>query len=136
EAEAEARRLRANAEAEAIRAEGEARAAAVEAEAKAIASNQDAFLSQRVLEVLPSIMAEFAKGYAAIGNVSIVGGSGDDGASQVVGADSAKALRSVFDSVHSATGLDLAGIIQGQAVGRGIGAGVAEAGAPAAPASA
>lgn len=131
EAEAEARRLRASAEADAIRAEGEARAAAVEAEAKAIASNQEAFLSQRVLEVLPSIMSEFAKGYAAIGNVSIVGGSGEDGASQVVGADSAKALRSVFDSVHSATGLDLAGIIQGQAVGRGFGAGMAEASAPA-----
>ncbi|QMU97200.1 flotillin family protein [Microbacterium esteraromaticum] len=127
EAEAEARRLRANAEAEAIRAEGEARAAAVEAEAKAIASNQEAFLSQRVLEVLPSIMAEFAKGYSAIGNVSIIGGAGDDGASSVVGGDSAKAMRSVFDSVSAATGLDLAAIIQGQAVGRGFGAGVAQA---------
>lgn len=126
EAEAHARRLHAAAEAEAIRTEGDARAAALEAEAKAIASNQDAFLSQRVLEVLPSIMAEFAKGYSAIGNVSIIGGSGQDGASDVVGADSAKALRSVFDSVHSATGLDLAGIIQGQAVGRAFGAGVAE----------
>ncbi|WP_254775140.1 flotillin domain-containing protein [Microbacterium hydrocarbonoxydans] len=63
-----------------MRAEGEARAAAVEAEAKAIASNQDAFLSQRVLDVLPSIMAEFSKGYAAIGNVSIIGGSSEDGA--------------------------------------------------------
>ena len=125
-AEAEARRLRANAEADAIRAEGEARAAAVEAEAKAIASNQEAFLSQRVLEVLPSIMAEFAKGYSAIGNVSIVGGNGDDGASSVVGSDNAKAMRSVFDSVTAATGLDLAAIIQGQAVGRGFGAGVAQ----------
>jgi flotillin len=84
-----------------------------------------------VLEVLPSIMAEFSKGYAAIGNVSIIGGSGEDGASQVVGADNAIAMRSVFDSVHSATGLDLAGIIQGQAVGRGIGEGVAAATAPA-----
>jgi len=135
DAEAEARRVRAIAEAEAIRAEGEARAAAVEAEAKAIASNQEAFLSQRVLEVLPSIMAEFAKGYSAIGNVSIVGGSGQDGASGVVGSDNAIALRSVFDSVSAATGLDLAGIIQGQAVGRGIGNGVAQAtdAAPAAP---
>ncbi|WP_341975950.1 SPFH domain-containing protein [Microbacterium sp. LWO13-1.2] len=127
EAESDARRLRANAEADAIRAEGDAKAAALEAEAKAIASNQDAFLSQQVLQVLPSIMAEFAKGYAAIGNVSIIGSSGEDGASSVIGADSAKALRSVFDSVHSATGLDLAGIIQGQAVGRGFGTGVAEA---------
>lgn len=136
EAEAEARRVRAQAEAEAIRAEGEARAAAVEAEAKAIASNQEAFLSQRVLEVLPSIMAEFAKGYAAIGNVSIIGGNGDDGASSVVGGDNAKAMRSVFDSVSAATGLDLAAIIQGQAVGRGFGAGVAQTtdAAPAAPA--
>ena len=130
EAESEARRLRANAEADAIRAEGDARAAALEAEAKAIASNQEAFLSQRVLEVLPAIMAEFSKGYATIGNVSIIGSSGEDGASQVIGADSAIAMRSVFDSVHSATGLDLAGIIQGQAVGRGIGEGVAAAKAP------
>lgn len=128
EAEAEARRLRANAEADAIRAEGEARAAAVEAEARAIASNQDAFLSQRVIDVLPTIMGEFSKGYAAIGNVSIIGGtSGEDGASSVIGGDSAKALKSVFDSVSSATGLDLAAIIQGQAVGRGIGEGVAQA---------
>ncbi|UNK70314.1 SPFH domain-containing protein [Microbacterium sp. H1-D42] len=125
-AEAEARRLRANAEADAIRAEGEARAAAVEAEAKAIASNQEAFLSQRVLDVLPSIMAEFAKGYSAIGNVSIIGGNGDDGASSVVGGDNARAMRAVFDSVNAATGLDLAAIIQGQAVGRGFGAGVAQ----------
>ncbi|MGP6170644.1 SPFH domain-containing protein [Microbacterium sp. A196] len=127
DAEAEARRLRANAEADAIRAEGEARAAATEAEAKAIASNQEAFLSQRVLDVLPSIMSEFAKGYATIGNVSIIGSSGEDGASNVVGADNAKALKSVFDSVSSATGLDLAAIIQGQAVGRGIGDGIAGA---------
>jgi flotillin len=132
DAEAEARRLRASAEADAIRAEGEARAAAVEAEAKAIASNQEAFLSQRVLEVLPQVMGEFAKGYAAIGSVSIIGGSGEDGASNVVGADNAKALKSVFDSVSSATGLDLAAIIQGQAVGRGIGESLANAQAPAA----
>lgn len=136
EAEAEARRLRASAEAEAIRSEGEARADAVEAEAKAIASNQDAFLSQRVIDVLPQIMSEFAKGYAAIGNVSIIGGSGDEGASGVVAGDSARALKSVFDSVSSATGLDLAAIIQGQAVGKGIGQGIAAAQPPAsAPAS-
>ncbi|REJ05007.1 flotillin family protein [Microbacterium bovistercoris] len=137
DAEAAARRVRAEAEAAAIRAEGEARAAAVEAEAKAIASNQEAFLSQRVLEVLPAIMGEFAKGYATIGNVSIIGGSGEDGASSVVGGDNAKAMRAVFDSVNAATGLDLAAIIQGQAVGRGFGAGVAQASedvAPAAPA--
>ncbi|MBN8205186.1 flotillin family protein [Microbacterium esteraromaticum] len=132
EAEAEARRLRSHAEAEAIRAEGEARAAAVEAEANAIASNQEAFLSQRVLDVLPAIMSEFAKGYSAIGNVSIIGGSGDDGASDVIGGDNAKAMRAVFDSVNAATGLDLAAIIQGQAVGRGIGSGMAQP-APADP---
>ena len=33
------------------------------------------------------IMGEFAKGYSTIGNVSIIGGSGDDGASSVVGAN-------------------------------------------------
>ncbi len=130
DAEATARRLRAEAEADAIRAEGQARAESIEAEAEAIASNQEAILSQRVLDVLPSIMAEFAKGYSAIGNVSIVGsGSGEEGASRVIGADSATAMKSVFDSVQAATGIDLASIIQGQAVGRAFGAGMADAGA-------
>ncbi|GAA1855245.1 SPFH domain-containing protein [Microbacterium koreense] len=129
DAEATARRLRADAEAAAIRAEGQARAETLEAEAQAIASNQEAFLSQRLLDVLPSVMAEFSKGYSTIGNVSIIGASGEDGASGVVGGDTAKAMRSVFDSVEAATGLDLAAIIQGQAVGRGIGAGIADAGA-------
>lgn len=134
EAEAQARRLTAQAEAEAIRAEGEARAAAVEAEAEAIASNRDALLAQRALDTLPALMAEFAKGYGTIGNVSIVGGGGEGGSSpsELVGADSARALRSVFDSVSAATGLDLAGIIQGQAVGRAFGAGAAGGAAPAA----
>ncbi|WP_250646163.1 hypothetical protein [Microbacterium tenebrionis] len=36
-------------------------------------------------------------------------------------------MKSVFDSVSSATGLDLAAIIQGQAVGRGIGESLANA---------
>lgn len=136
DAEAEARRLRANAEAEAIRAEGEARAAAIEAEAQAIASNQEAILSQRVVDVLPELMAEFAKGYSAIGNISIIGGS-EDGASGVVGGDNAKAMRSVFDSVQAATGLDLTAIIQGQAVGRAFGSGMSDASASApAPATA
>lgn len=126
EAEAGARRVRANAEAEAIRAEGEARADAIEAEAKAIASNQEAFLSQRVVDVLPNLMGEFAKGYSTIGNVSIIGGGPADGASGVVGADNAKAMRSVFDSVQAATGLDLGAIIQGQAVGRAFGTGMSD----------
>ena len=127
EAEADARRLRALAEAEAIRAEGEAKADAVEATAKAIASNKEAFLAQRALEILPDVMGEFAKGYAAVGNVSIIGGSGEDSASSVVGGDSARAMRSVFDSVRAATGLDLGAIIQGQAVGRAFGGGIADA---------
>ena len=130
DAEATARRLRAEAEADAIRAEGQARAESIETEAEAIASNQEAILSQRVLDVLPSIMAEFAKGYSAIGNVSIVGGgSGEEGASRVIGADSATAMKSVFDSVQAATGIDLATIIQGQAVGRAFGSGMADAAA-------
>ena len=53
--------------------------------------------------------------------MSIIGGSGDDGASSVIGGDSAKAMRSVFDSVEAATGIDLAALIQGQTFGRGVG---------------
>lgn len=122
EEEAKATRLRAEADAEAVRLAGQAKADALEAEAAALARNQEALLAQRALDALPLVMAEYAKGFDKVGAITVLGG---DGASSHLAGESATGLRSVFDSVKAATGLDIAAIIQGRAVGEGIGVGIA-----------
>ncbi|QOR72369.1 flotillin family protein [Ruania alkalisoli] len=117
--EAEATRVRAEADAEATRLEGEARGQSIRAEAEALATHQEALLMQRIVDALPGLMAEFAKGYATIGEVTVVSNGGSDsGASGVLANESAVAMRGVFDSVRAATGVDLGEVIQGRAVGR------------------
>lgn len=118
EQEATATRLRADADAEAVRLAGQAKADAIEAEANALARNQQALLAQRALDALPQVMAEFAKGFDRVGTITVVGG---DGAASHMAGETATGLRAVFDSVRSATGLDIARIIEGRAVGEGIG---------------
>ncbi|UFU04451.1 flotillin family protein [Ruania suaedae] len=117
--EAEATRVRAEADAEATRLEGEARAQSIRAEAEALSTHQEALLMQRVVDALPNLMAEFAKGYATIGEVTLVSGGGSDsGPSGMLAGESSVAMRGVFDSVRAATGIDLTEVIQGRAVGR------------------
>jgi len=130
EQEAKAVRLRAEADAEAVRLAGDARAAAISAEADALAKNQEALLAQRALEALVPMMAEFAKGYDKVGNITVLGG---DGASSHLAAESATGMRSTFEAVKAATGIDLASIIQGRAVGEGIGEAIKPNWAPPAP---
>ncbi len=130
EQEAKAVRLRAEADAEAVRLAGDARAAAISAEADALAKNQEALLAQRALEALVPMMAEFAKGYDKVGNITVLGG---DGASSHLAAESATGMRSTFEAVKAATGIDLASIIQGRAVGEGIGDAIKPNWAPPAP---
>lgn len=130
EQEAQAVRLKAEADAEAVRLAGEARAAAISAEADALAKNQEALLAQRALEALVPMMAEFAKGYDKVGNITVLGG---EGASGHLAAESATGMRSTFEAVKAATGIDLGAIIQGRAVGEGIGDAVKANWAPPAP---
>ena len=130
EQEAKAVRLRAEADAEAVRLAGDARAAAISAEADALAKNQEALLAQRALEALVPMMAEFAKGYDKVGNITVLGG---EGASSHLAAESASGMRSTFEAVKAATGIDLASIIQGRAVGEGIGDAIKPNWAPPAP---
>ena len=120
--EAEAVRVRAAADADATRLAGEAKAASIEAEAAALAKHQDALLAQRALESLPLVMEQWAKGYGQIGSVTVIGGSGSS-AADTIGNESAIALRGSFESIKAATGLDLASIIQGRAVGQAVGEG-------------
>ena len=134
QAEADAQRARAQAEADAIRLAGEARATAIEAEAKALKLNQDAVLAQRSLDVLVPMMTEFAKGYANVGNVTVLSGSGEGGATTHLAGEAAMGMRAMFDTVREATGIDLSAMLQGQAIGHGIASGQ-QSQAPMAPAA-
>ncbi|WP_200847207.1 flotillin family protein [Microbacterium sp. 18062] len=125
EQEATATRVRAEAEADAVRVAGEARAGAISAEAEALSQNQAALLAQRALEALVPMMTEFAKGYDKVGSITVLGG---EGASSHLAAESAGGLRATFDAVKAATGLDLAEVIQGRAIGHAIAEGTDAAG--------
>lgn len=120
QAEADAKRAQAQAEADAIRLAGEAKAIAIEAEAEALKKNQDAVLAQRSLDVLVPMMTEFAKGYSNVGNVTVLAGSGEGGATTHMAGEAAMGMRAMFDTVREATGIDLSAMLQGQAIGHGI----------------
>ncbi|MDE0545093.1 SPFH domain-containing protein [Microbacterium sp. C7(2022)] len=116
EAEAASVRVQAEAEAEAIRLRGAAQAEAIAAEAAALRENEDAILAREIIGQLPLLMAEFARGYEKVGSITLVGG---DSAATHLAREQSASLTATFDSVKSATGLDLTTLIQGQAVGRG-----------------
>jgi flotillin len=109
-------------QAEAIRLAGEAKAAAIKAEAAAIAEHEAALMAQRAIEAVVPMMAEFAKGYQRVGSITVLGGEG--GASAHLASEQAVGMRATFDAVKAATGVDLAAIIAGRAVGEGIGEGM------------
>ena len=119
EADARAVKMRAEADAEAERLAGEARADAMRAEAEALKENQEALLAQRVVDQLPTLMETFAKGYAQIGDITVISSDANDGdvAGKQFAGESVGALRGVFDSVESTLGLSIPDLIQGRAVG-------------------
>jgi len=119
EADARAVKMRADADAEAERLAGEARADAMRAEAEALKENQEALLAQRVVDQLPTLMDTFAKGYAQIGDITVISSDANDGdvAGKQFTGESAGALRGVFDTVESTLGLSIPDLIQGRAVG-------------------
>ncbi|APX33964.1 flotillin [Brachybacterium sp. P6-10-X1] len=129
DADARAVKLRAEADAEAERLAGEARAAAMRAEAEALRENQEALLAQRVVDQLPTLMETFAKGYAQIGEITVVSSDGNDGdvAGKQFSGESAGALRGVFDTVQATLGLSIPDLIQGRATGTAQGEAIGEA---------
>ncbi|MCD1268350.1 flotillin family protein [Microbacterium sp. MEC084] len=114
----------------AIRLAGEAKAAAIKAEAAAIAEHEAALMAQRAIEAVVPMMAEFAKGYQRVGSITVLGGEG--GASAHLASEQAVGMRATFDAVKAATGVDLAAIIAGRAVGEGMRPATVAAPAPAA----
>lgn len=128
ESEARARRQRSEAEAAAIREEGEAKAAAIRAEAEALRENQEAVLAREALAVLPQLMDSFAAGYANVGSMTLIGGSGESGASEHFDGESSVALAGVFKRVEAATGIDLGSILQAKVQGEAVGTAISESG--------
>ena len=129
-ADAEAVKVRADADAEAVRAEGQAKADAIRAEAEALRENQEAVLARSLVEKLPELMETFAQGYSNVGEITVISNGGEEGAvaGRQFAGESAGALRGVFDSVQAATGVDLASVVQGRAVGNAQGEAFAKAG--------
>lgn len=119
EADARAVKLRADADAEAVRLEGSARAEAIRAEAEALRENQDAVLAKSLIDQMPQLMSSFVEGYSKIGGITVVSSGDSDGsvAGKQFSGESAAATRGLFEALRATTGLDLAEIIQGRAVG-------------------
>ena len=123
QAEAQALKTHAEAEAEAVRLKGQAEAEAIKAKAESYRENQEALLAQQAMEILPDLMAQFAHGYANIGSMTVLAGSGtsSNDAAAIGGnlaGEQAVALQGVFATVKQTTGIDLAELIQGRALGQ------------------
>jgi uncharacterized membrane protein YqiK len=81
EADATATRARGEGEASAIKAKGLAEAEAIKARADALAQNQEAVISQQIAETLPQIVAEGAKAFGNIDQLTVL--SGGEGVSNM-----------------------------------------------------
>jgi len=75
QAEADATTVRGDAEGSATKARGLAEAQAIEARAKALAQNQEAVINQQIAEELPRIVAEGAKAFGNIGQLTVLNGA-------------------------------------------------------------
>jgi uncharacterized membrane protein YqiK len=75
EADASAIRVRGEAEGSATKAKGLAEAEAIQARANALAENQDAVINQQIAEELPQIVAEGAKAFGNIGQLTVLNGA-------------------------------------------------------------
>lgn len=125
--DAEAAKVAAVARAESVRLEGEARAAALAAESEARAQHADILLASELVQQLPQIMREFSANAANVGSVTIVGG-GENGTSDHLGREQAGAMAGMMKVVEQTTGINLAELITGRAVGQGIANGLKQDG--------
>jgi flotillin len=106
-AEAAATRARGLAEGDSVKARGLAEAEAIKARADALAANQDAVVAQQIAEQLPQIVAEAAKAFGNIGQLTVLNGAEGMGQmfSQVLGMGAAAIplLRNVLEQTNGAT---------------------------------
>ncbi|SJM65342.1 SPFH domain-containing protein [Gulosibacter sp. 10] len=123
DAEAHARRVQAEAEAEAIRQAGEAEAASQLAIGEAIEKHEQALITQKLIDQLVPMVAEFAKAQTAIGGYTVISA---EGAAEHQAAQSAATLKAPFDAINAATGIDLGALIQSGVQGERTGSALAE----------
>lgn len=118
--EAEAKRIEQEEYAKGVEAVGKAEAQAIElkglAEAKAMEEKANAYerygqavIAEGIVEKLPEIAAAIAEPLAKIGDVKIYGGGSDNGMGSISGMVPT-VMAQLFESVKSATGVDLADI--------------------------
>lgn len=110
DAEAYAIRVKGEAEAAAIKAKGEAEAAAMDKKAEAMKKYGQAAMAQMAIEVLPQVAKEVAAPLSKVDKITLYGEGGMGSLSGNVPSVMAK----VFDTVKSATGIDLQEIAKGE----------------------
>ncbi|GAA0718950.1 flotillin family protein [Clostridium malenominatum] len=117
EAQAKVIESRGLAEADAIRAKGLAEAEALEKKAEALAKMDEAGKLQMVIEKLPEIAKAVAEPLSKIGNITIIGGSGEgsDGVSNVTGY-TVGALKAVTEAVKETIGFDLTDVMRSNTI--------------------
>ena len=110
EQEAAAIKAQGDAEAYAIRVKGEAEAAAIKAKGEAMKKYGQAAMAQMAIEVLPQVAKEVAAPLSKVDKITLYGEGGMGSLSGNVPSVMAK----VFDTVKSATGIDLQEIAKGE----------------------
>lgn len=103
-------RVKGEAEAAAIKAKGEAEAAAMDKKAEAMKKYGQAAMAQMAIEVLPQVAKEVAAPLSKVDKITLYGEGGMGSLSGNVPSVMAK----VFDTVKSATGIDLQEIAKGE----------------------
>ena len=112
-AKAEAQKFAMMQEAEGIKAKGEAEAQAMEKKAEAFKKYNDAAVAQMIVDKLPEITENVAQQVASIQGVNIYSTGGDHGAGiSTITGTLPVVLAQVNDTVKSAVGVDLAGIVR------------------------
>lgn len=106
----------AEAEAEAIRKKGLAEADAMKQKAEAYKQYGDAAIVDIITKILPDMAANVAEPLSKIGNITIYGGDNGAGVDGVSG-NVPSVLARTFDTVKSATGIDLTEIVNGESYG-------------------
>ncbi|MDO4272494.1 MAG: SPFH domain-containing protein [Eubacteriales bacterium] len=106
QAEAEATREVAEAEAAGIRAKGIAEAEAMEKKAEAYKKYSSAAMTEMLIKVLPGIAESYAKQFAQIGKITIVGGDAKSGVNSVMNSVPA-AMAGLIESMKETTGIDM-----------------------------
>ena len=110
-AEAYAIREKGKAEAEATAARLTAEAEGMDKKAEAFKKYNDAAITQMIVEQLPGMAESIAKSIAGVGSINIYSTNGGSGLESVAGSVPVM-IKQVMDTVKSATGVDMAGVIK------------------------